>query len=518
MPPPPKPAKKNIQEADNEESNDSSNRSYQSAQHCETKEENSAADNRTTAMLLCVMDDREAGTRLMSRSAVSGDRQAMRDPDSPTTSSAIPCRRVANGSSSMMYNHVTSSPSKKKNDITITTAATSSSTTEQFSQVSLPHQLERGSVESTSEVAKSPLTAADEGVSITTKSPQLVSPPLNREFVEASIKAAVASVNCKNQMKQEPMDQIEEDSSTMSVDKEVSTSTKSRSRRRTPQVKPGQASGRWTHEEHQAFLEGLKVCGREWKKVASRIPTRTSAQIRSHAQKYFSKLQRDQDSAPTADAPVAASCGESAAAIPADERGSQSYRASFQHNVERILSNPHAAQREVEQTLQALRDRYRQLQQRLEQRQAQRRHQQHSRKSQIVAEEVDSGSDRKRCLDEDDRRAAYGDHSSVASSVSASMGSMSSAAIAAASRDLGNEELIALHVLGGALPRGDSSSGGSSNMHDATIEEANIAFPEEHSSAASNSATSSIASEEDVDDDPSEGSKPLKNKRKRSQG
>ena len=57
--------------------------------------------------------------------------------------------------------------------------------------------------------------------------------------------------------------------------------------------KAGQTSGRWTQDEHRAFLEGLKDYGREWKKVALRIPTRTSAQIRSHAQKYISKLQRD---------------------------------------------------------------------------------------------------------------------------------------------------------------------------------------------------------------------------------
>ena len=40
-------------------------------------------------------------------------------------------------------------------------------------------------------------------------------------------------------------------------------------------------TGRWTHAEHQAFLDGLRECGREWKKVAMRIPTRTSAQITS---------------------------------------------------------------------------------------------------------------------------------------------------------------------------------------------------------------------------------------------
>jgi len=63
--------------------------------------------------------------------------------------------------------------------------------------------------------------------------------------------------------------------------------------------------GRWTKEEHRAFLIGLKLYGREWKKVAQRIKTRTSAQIRSHAQKYFAKLSKkryDLQSTSTADA------------------------------------------------------------------------------------------------------------------------------------------------------------------------------------------------------------------------
>ena len=47
--------------------------------------------------------------------------------------------------------------------------------------------------------------------------------------------------------------------------------------------------GRWTKQEHENFLIGLQMYGREWKKVASKIKTRTSAQIRSHAQKYFAK-------------------------------------------------------------------------------------------------------------------------------------------------------------------------------------------------------------------------------------
>ena len=54
--------------------------------------------------------------------------------------------------------------------------------------------------------------------------------------------------------------------------------------------------GRWSAEEHKAFLTGLRDYGREWKKVANAIKSRTSAQIRSHAQKYFAKLAKDRGS------------------------------------------------------------------------------------------------------------------------------------------------------------------------------------------------------------------------------
>jgi len=51
-------------------------------------------------------------------------------------------------------------------------------------------------------------------------------------------------------------------------------------------------TGRWTKEEHQMFLKGLKSHGKIWKKIAIMIPTRTVIQIRTHAQKYFQKVER----------------------------------------------------------------------------------------------------------------------------------------------------------------------------------------------------------------------------------
>merc|ERR1719248_398856 len=76
------------------------------------------------------------------------------------------------------------------------------------------------------------------------------------------------------------------------------------------------ATGRWTAEEHDEFLKCLDIYGREWKKVAERITTRTAAQIRSHAQKYFKKIEAAGEGAPKAAKPAAAPDG--APQIPAE--------------------------------------------------------------------------------------------------------------------------------------------------------------------------------------------------------
>jgi SHAQKYF class myb-like DNA-binding protein len=58
-------------------------------------------------------------------------------------------------------------------------------------------------------------------------------------------------------------------------------------------VETGQEhTGRWTREEHSAFLSALKTHGKEWKKVAAKVKTRTVVQTRTHAQKYFQKLHK----------------------------------------------------------------------------------------------------------------------------------------------------------------------------------------------------------------------------------
>ena len=71
--------------------------------------------------------------------------------------------------------------------------------------------------------------------------------------------------------------------------------------------------GRWSTEEHKKYLEGIEsdltiiaieLYGKNWKKVEEYIHTRTGAQIRSHAQKYFNKVNRVPNKSPAAKPPA----------------------------------------------------------------------------------------------------------------------------------------------------------------------------------------------------------------------
>ncbi|MED6110591.1 hypothetical protein PIB30_044512 [Stylosanthes scabra] len=56
---------------------------------------------------------------------------------------------------------------------------------------------------------------------------------------------------------------------------------------------------RWTDDEHKKFLEALKLYGRAWRRIEEHVGTKTAVQIRSHAQKFFSKVVRDLSGNPT---------------------------------------------------------------------------------------------------------------------------------------------------------------------------------------------------------------------------
>jgi SHAQKYF class myb-like DNA-binding protein len=131
------------------------------------------------------------------------------------------------------------------------------------------------------------------------------------------------------------------------------------------------SSGRWTQAEHEAFLKGLNIYGREWKKVALQISTRTPAQIRSHAQKYFAKLSREElaqgASSPSSHSDAITGTSGAAAVVNVDAVMKNEYSTSVLQRFDNILKDPKGAEAEISDTLKRLRQRYDELHKTMEQ-------------------------------------------------------------------------------------------------------------------------------------------------------
>jgi hypothetical protein len=181
-------------------------------------------------------------------------------------------------------------------------------------------------------------------------------------------------------------------------------------------------------------LEGLKLYGREWKKVAEKISTRTSAQIRNHAQKYFSKLSKEEVQAQMMSVNFVAAH---------TVVGSLNYHKSSHlssaalEKIEKIMNDPTEVQREVENTLRALHEKYRNLQLRLESR----------------LTKLSSNGKQFISLTPTQSNRISVTMTGPASQALQSMSYMSPdhTSNVSPSREFGSEELIALHVLGSSL-------------------------------------------------------------------
>lgn len=201
----------------------------------------------------------------------------------------------------------------------------------------------------TMEVAVSTFSDSDTKPSRESFSTHLLSHQSSPSTVPSSAGKAATSMSILKQGHQHPSE--EQDSKTASTTR----------KKRKASFKEGQSTGRWTEEEHQTFLQGLERYGREWKKVASLIPTRTSAQVRSHAQKYFAKAQQQSHNQHHHHDESLLSSGSSSPVVALERMPP-----SVQANVKRILRDPGTVQAEVEHTLSQLQERYRQLQIRLQ--------------------------------------------------------------------------------------------------------------------------------------------------------
>ena len=75
----------------------------------------------------------------------------------------------------------------------------------------------------------------------------------------------------------------------------TTTTANASSQSQKPKGPRGENVGRWSKHEHNIFLKGLEEHGRDWRKVAQMVQTRTVVQTRTHAQKYFQKLGKVSD-------------------------------------------------------------------------------------------------------------------------------------------------------------------------------------------------------------------------------
>jgi SHAQKYF class myb-like DNA-binding protein len=148
---------------------------------------------------------------------------------------------------------------------------------------------------------------------------------------------------------------------------------KKKKKKKRPRTDDAAVAGRWTAEEHALFLQGLAEFGREWKRVAQDIPTRSSSQVRSHAQKYFAKLAKQQQMQHQQQIQMLQLLhpeeGEEADDHDDDDEHNAASEIvmsdSVRQQAARILAHPESVCAEVTQTLLALKERHQQLQRRL---------------------------------------------------------------------------------------------------------------------------------------------------------
>eukprot|EP01114_Cavostelium_apophysatum_P017069 TRINITY_DN4982_c0_g1_i2.p1 TRINITY_DN4982_c0_g1~~TRINITY_DN4982_c0_g1_i2.p1 ORF type:complete len:262 (-),score=34.90 TRINITY_DN4982_c0_g1_i2:49-768(-) len=111
-----------------------------------------------------------------------------------------------------------------------------------------------------------------------------------------SKKRQTSPVSPKKRRKDSPADgKSGEDSQNGDVD--GATPTKAKRPKKVP-TNPNHLIGRWNDKEESLFLEALELFGRDWDKVSEHMATRDKDSVKSHAQKHFIKLFRNNQELP----------------------------------------------------------------------------------------------------------------------------------------------------------------------------------------------------------------------------
>ncbi|KAI8357828.1 hypothetical protein EDC96DRAFT_242901 [Choanephora cucurbitarum] len=106
---------------------------------------------------------------------------------------------------------------------------------------------------------------------------------------KASVPQKEAVVEKETETEKGEAEKVEEESAkTEKKEKKETVSKKPRK-----PVPEGHNTGVYTELEEKNFLEGLELFGRDWTKLQQHIATRDANSIRSHAQKHFIKMYRD---------------------------------------------------------------------------------------------------------------------------------------------------------------------------------------------------------------------------------
>jgi len=127
----------------------------------------------------------------------------------------------------------------------------------------------------------------------------------------------------------------------------------------------GIRGGRWSPDEHELFLKGLRKHARDWKAVNKFVPSRSLAQIRSHAQNYFKRITHPTSSNPSISGAPDEGNAEEERSIDLSIMGGRYEDVAFWRKVERMVKEPEKVEVEVRRLKEELETKRNELERRI---------------------------------------------------------------------------------------------------------------------------------------------------------